>query len=239
MTKTASTSRAFLKKGILIPLFTVLVFSLCTKTVAQENIKKADKKIYVNGEAFYKKTTFEIKNEKGKIIAKKKYSDLTAKQKKLVPPYIISKDNDKPLSEKEIVKKIKKEEPKTFIIDEFDPKNIKTKKEDPNAIYSTAGLTENPEYIGGMDKFYKFVGENYNMPKTPDAIKLTGKVYATFIIEADGNLSDIKVLRDIGYGTDEEAIRVLKLSPKWNPGTINGEPVRTTYSLPISIQSKT
>ena len=89
-----------------------------------------------------------------------------------------------------------------------------------------------------MEAFYKFVGENYKTPKTPEDVKLTGKVYLTFIIEADGNLSNFKVLRDIGYGTGEEAVRVLKSSPKWNPGTINDEPVRTLYSLPISIQAK-
>ncbi|MEO8254603.1 MAG: energy transducer TonB [Flavobacterium sp.] len=116
---------------------------------------------------------------------------------------------------------------------------IKTKQQDPNTIYNTAQLTEKPEFVGGMENFYKFVGENYTKPKTPEEVKLAGKVYVTFIIEADGNLSNFKILRDIGYGTGEEAIRVLKLCPKWNPGELNGEAVRTLYSLPISIQSKT
>lgn len=89
-----------------------------------------------------------------------------------------------------------------------------------------------------MENFYKFIEENYTRPKTPEEVKLSGKIYVTFIVEADGNLSDFKVLRDIGYGTGEEAVRVLKLSPKWNPGEINGEAVRTLYSLPISIQAK-
>lgn len=238
MTKTASASRALLKKGILIPLLTTLVLSVCTKVVAQEPPQKDGKNIYVNGEAYYKKTTFEIKDEKGKVVAKKKYSDLTAKQKKLAPPLVIRNNNDKPLSEKEIIEKTEKEEPKTFIIDEFDPKNVKTKNQDPNAIYSTAGLTEKPEFPGGMENFYKYIGENYTKPRTPEEVKLSGKVYVTFIVEADGNLSDFKVLRDIGYGTGEEAIRVLKLSPKWTPGKINGEAVRTLYSLPIAIQPK-
>nr|WP_288834833.1 M56 family metallopeptidase [uncultured Flavobacterium sp.] len=240
MTKTASASRALLKKGILIPLLTALVFSLCTKVVAQETTQKEGKNIYVNGEAYYKKTTFEIKDEKGNIVAKKKYSDLTAKQKQLAPPLVIRSNNDKPLSEKEIIEKTEKEEPKTFIIDEFDPKNIKTKNQDPNTIYSTAGLTYKPEFPGGMEAFYKFVGENFITPKTPEDVKLTGKVYLTFIIEADGNLSNFKILRDnFGHGAGDEAVRVLKLSPKWTPGTINDEPVRTLYSLPISIKSKT
>jgi hypothetical protein len=240
MTKNTSKSRALLKKGMLIPLLTALVFSLCTKVVAQETTQKEGKNIYVNEEAFYKKTTFKIKDEKGNVIAQKKYSDLTAKQKKLAPPLVIRSNNDKPLSEKEITKKIKKESPKTFVIDEFDPKNIKTKQQDPNAIYSTTGLTENPEFPGGMEAFYKFVSENFETPKSPEGTKLKGKVYLTFVIEADGNLSNYKILRDnYGYGAGEEAIRVLKLSPKWNPGTINDEPVRTLYSLPIAIQSKT
>ncbi len=240
MTKNTSAARALLKKGIVIPLLAALVFSLCTKTVAQETSKKDGKNIYVNGEAFYKKTTFKIKDEKGKVVAKKKYSDLTAKQKKLAPPLVIRSYNDKPLSEKEITKKIKKEEPKTFIIDEFDPKNIKTKQQDPNAIYTKNGLTENPEFPGGMKAFYKFIEENFITPKIPGDVKLTEKVYLTFIIEADGTLSSYRILRDnYGYGAGEEAVRVLKLSPKWTPGTIQGEPVRTLYSLPISIQSKT
>jgi len=73
MTKTTSTARAFLKKGILIPLLAVLVFSLCTKVVAQDNSQKEGKNIYVTGEAYYKKTTFKIKDEQGKVVAKKKF----------------------------------------------------------------------------------------------------------------------------------------------------------------------
>lgn len=239
MTKNTSQARALLKKGMLIPLLTALVFSLCTKVVAQETTQKEGKNIYVNGEVFYKKTTFNIKDDKGKIVAKKKYADLTAKQKKLAPPLVIRSNNDKPLSEKEITKKIKQESPKTFVIDEFDPKNIKTKKEDPDTIYNFQEITENPEFSGGMEAFYKFVGENFKTPVTPENVKLTGKVYLTFVVEADGSLSNYKILRDTyGYEAGEEAIRVLKLSPKWNPGKIEGEPVRTTYSLPIAIQSK-
>jgi beta-lactamase regulating signal transducer with metallopeptidase domain len=238
MTRNTSPTRALLKKGIIIPLLAALVFSLCTKVVAQETTQKEGKNIYVTGEAYYNKTTFKIKDEKGKVVAQKKYSDLTEKQKKLAPPLVIRSYNDKPLSEKEIIKKIKKEEPKTFIIDEFDPKNIKTKKDDSNAIYSTTEITENPNYPEGIESFHKFFRENFTTPKSPDDVKLTGNVYVTFVIEADGNLSNFKVLKDIGYGTGEEAIRVLKLSPKWAPGKINDEAVRTTFSLPISIQPK-
>lgn len=103
-----------------------------------------------------------------------------------------------------------------------------------NQIYNTAGIEVKPDFPGGIDKFYKFVGNNY---QTPEEEGLKGKVYVTFVVEKDGTLTDIKVIRDIGYGTGKEAIRVLKKSPRWSPGIQNGKPVRVLYSLPITIQS--
>lgn len=91
-----------------------------------------------------------------------------------------------------------------------------------------------PQYPGGIAKFYEFIGQNY---KVPNVKNLKGKVFIQFVIEIDGSLSDIKVMRDIGYGTGMEALRVLALSPKWKPGIQYGKPVRVLYSLPINIQS--
>lgn len=107
-----------------------------------------------------------------------------------------------------------------------------------DVVYSTAGIEVKPSFPGGMNEFYKFIGKNFRTPKIEG---LQGKVYVTFVIEKDGSLIDIKVLRDIGYGTGEEAIRVLKECPKWSPGIQNGKPVRVLYSLPIAItpQKKT
>lgn len=106
--------------------------------------------------------------------------------------------------------------------------------EEDTQIYNTAGIEVKPDFPGGIEKFYKFVGNNY---KTPEEEGLKGKVYVTFVVEKDGSLTDIKVLRDIGYGTGAEAIRVLKKCPKWTPGEQNGKKVRVLYSLPITIQS--
>ena len=105
---------------------------------------------------------------------------------------------------------------------------------DDNNIYNTAGIEVKPEPLGGFAKFYKFIGNNY---RTPEEEGLAGKVYVTFVVEKDGSLTDIKVVRDIGYGTGKEAIRVLKSCPKWNPGEQNGKKVRVLYSLPITIQA--
>jgi hypothetical protein len=107
-------------------------------------------------------------------------------------------------------------------------------KNEDNTVYNTSGIEVKPEFPGGIEKFYSFVQKNYNMP---DQEGLKGKVYVTFVVEKDGSLTDIKVLRDIGYGTGKEAIRVLKATPRWNPGEQNGKRVRCTFSVPISLQS--
>ena len=106
--------------------------------------------------------------------------------------------------------------------------------EEDNTVYITAGIEVKPDFPGGMEKFYAFVGKNY---QTPEEEGLKGKVYVTFVVEKDGSLTDIKVIRDIGFGTGKEAVRVLNKCPKWKPGEQNGKAVRVLYSLPITIQS--
>ncbi|WP_291127655.1 energy transducer TonB [Flavobacterium sp. UBA7682] len=106
--------------------------------------------------------------------------------------------------------------------------------EEDNNIYNTAGIEVKPDFPGGLEKFFKFIAKNYQVPEE-DGLK--GKIFVTFVVEKDGSLTDIKVIRDIGYGTGKEAIRVLKSCPRWNPGEQNGKKVRVLYSLPISIQS--
>jgi protein TonB len=92
-----------------------------------------------------------------------------------------------------------------------------------------------PEFPGGIQAFYDFVAKNY---RAPNVKGLKGKVFVQFVIEKDGSLSDIKVLRDIGHGTRKEAIRVLKKSPKWIPAEKDGKKVRVLYSFPITINSQ-
>lgn len=104
-----------------------------------------------------------------------------------------------------------------------------------NSIHQMAGLEVKPEFPGGIDKFYKFVGSEFAPPE--DSGFPGGKIIVTFIVEKNGALTDIKVLRDPGYSTKQEAIRVLKACRKWNPGVQNGKPVRVLYSLPITLQA--
>jgi protein TonB len=106
--------------------------------------------------------------------------------------------------------------------------------EEDNTVYNTAGIEVKPDFPGGIEKFYNFISRNYQAPEEEG---LKGKVFVSFVVEKDGSLTDIKVIRDIGYGTGKEAIRVLNKCPKWTPGEQNGKKVRVLYSLPIAIQS--
>jgi len=91
-----------------------------------------------------------------------------------------------------------------------------------------------PEFKSGIPAFYRFLGQNIRYPEAMRKKNIQGKVFITFIVEKDGSLSDIKSVRDVGYGSAEESIRVLKLSPKWSPGYQNGVPVRVQYTMPIN-----
>ena len=234
MTKTTSKTEALLKKALLMPIIATLLFLLCTKVVAQEtNVKKeiTPKKSENLFKTYYDKTTFKIKDEKGKIASEKKYNELTPIEKRAIPS-ILFKQKELPTNE-ELLGILSKGAPEVIEIDAYDSKNQFVQKGE-NEVYNTAGITEKPDFPGGIMEFYKFVGNNF---KTPEQPNLKGKVYITFIIEKDGSLSDIRNIRDIGYGTGDEAIRVLKVCPNWIPGKLNGVPVRVMYSLPITIQS--
>lgn len=95
-----------------------------------------------------------------------------------------------------------------------------------------AALDKLPEFPGGIQKFYAYVGDNFEKPEIDETVN----VLMSFVIEKDGTMTDIKVLRNPGYGLDKEAIRVLKsLRTKWKPGFKNGTAVRVLYTLPIKV----
>ena len=82
----------------------------------------------------------------------------------------------------------------------------------------------------------RFISENVEYPKSAKKNKEEGKVFVQFIIEGDGSLFDIKVVRGVSEALDNEAIRVVKLMPKWSPGESHGKVVRVKYTLPISFR---
>ncbi|MFT5714264.1 MAG: hypothetical protein ACI9WT_000815 [Flavobacterium sp.] len=231
MTKTTSASRSMLKKLVLIPLFTSIVFLSCAKKVEKEESAQSPTELKTPSsgmEKYFEETTFRIKDENGTTIANKKFNELTTEEKENVPPP--PTPVTAPTSQKQI------NELKNAVGPKYVDINIHNNKTEK--AYTTTEVTEKPKFPGGMDAFYKFVGENYKISPQASEIKLKGKVYVTFMVEKDGSLSELTILRDIGYGTGEEALRVLKLSPNWIPGKVNNIPVKTLYSLPITIQTE-
>jgi len=93
-----------------------------------------------------------------------------------------------------------------------------------------------PVPYGGASAWAKFLSKNLRYPDMAIDQHIQGKVWVSFIIEADGTLSHFKVERGVGYGLDEEAMRVLKMAPAWKPGIQNGQPVRVQYTIPINFQ---
>jgi protein TonB len=100
-----------------------------------------------------------------------------------------------------------------------------------NGLYR--GVEHEPEFVGGIEKLYRYLGRNLRYPATAKENNVQGKVFVTFVVEKDGSLTDIKISKSLSPETDAEAIRLMQASPKWNPGIQNGRAVRTQYTLPV------
>lgn len=118
----------------------------------------------------------------------------------------------------------------------------------PPAITKPAGLgkakeeeifttvEQNPEFPGGQAAMYRYIGDNMKYPSAAQRANVSGKVFVKFVVERDGSIGDIQVLKGIGFGCDEEATRVIKSMPKWSPGRQNGRNVRVYFTMPISFR---
>jgi len=93
-----------------------------------------------------------------------------------------------------------------------------------------------PAYPGGQEALYKYMGENVKYPEEARLKGVQGTVFVTYIVETDGSVSNVKVLRGIGSGCDEEGVRVVSAMPKWSPGKQRGEAVRVQFNLPIKFK---
>lgn len=90
-----------------------------------------------------------------------------------------------------------------------------------------------PSFPGGDAKMYEYLGKNIKYPQIARETGIQGRVFVNFVVEPDGSVSNVKVLRGIGGGCDEEAMRVVKAMPKWSPGKQRGKTVRVSYTLPV------
>ncbi len=110
--------------------------------------------------------------------------------------------------------------------------NAKTQIDD-DVIFEVAEI--NPEPPGGMAAYRKWIGLNYQFPKAVIDAGIKGTMQIYFVVEKDGQLSNLKVVQDIGYGTGQAALDMLSQSAKWTPAIQNGKAVRVAYTLPIRL----
>ena len=97
-------------------------------------------------------------------------------------------------------------------------------------------VEEMPEYPGGLQKLTEYLQSNIKYPQMARESGIQGRVFVGFVVEPDGSISNVKVLRSLGGGCDEEAMRVVKNMKKWKPGKQRGKAVRVSYVLPVNFK---
>jgi TonB family protein len=105
---------------------------------------------------------------------------------------------------------------------------------DKNGVYQI--VEEMPQYPGGETAMMEYVAKNVVYPKEAQEKGISGRVFVGFVVEKDGSIGEVKLLRGIGGGCDEEAVRVVKGMLKWKPGKQDGKPVRVSYQMPINFR---
>lgn len=105
-----------------------------------------------------------------------------------------------------------------------------------DAVYEV--VEQQAGYPGGFGELMKYLGENIKYPAMAREAGVTGKVYVSFVVEKDGSVTDVKLLRGIGSGCDEEAIRVVKSMKNWIPAQQRGKAVRSRFKLPVIFRLK-
>lgn len=113
------------------------------------------------------------------------------------------------------------------------PEAAEPEEEAEDRLFQSAEI--DPQPPGGMREFMRYIGQNYDYPQEAIEAGVNGMVQVSFVVEKDGSLTDMKIVRDLKYGTGEAAIRVLQSSSKWSPAVQNGRPVRVAYTLPIRL----
>lgn len=221
--KQRSKKTAILKYGLFLPLFAItLLFSSASIRKNEEIIDLAEK-ITLNTNLKDAPVVIEAVNEKP------------------------AEDTDKaPVRNIVQTNKIKQTEPvveaQTAANDEPQQNTISsgTNSDDPAAsdqhVYDFVSISTQPNFPGGFDKFYSYLGKTIRYPVKAVENNIQGKVYMSFVVEKNGDLSDIKVVRKLDNELDEEAVRVLKNSPRWAPGRQNGKAVRVKFNIPINFQ---
>ena len=120
-----------------------------------------------------------------------------------------------------------------IVTDDFE---ISKRKESDKRMKENPDVDDYPQYAGGKGELVKYIGESVKYPKEAAQAGISGKVFVEFYVDKNGAVTDAKVIKGIGSGCDEEALRVVRSMPDWEPGQKDGEPVNVKMVLPITFQ---
>ncbi len=119
-----------------------------------------------------------------------------------------------------------------------DQQDLEIELQHPETESKIFSVVENqPEFPGGVEARQQFLRDNLMYPEKAREAGIQGTVFVTFVVEKDGSFTDIRIIRGIGGGCDEEAVRLVKMMPRWEPGRQTGKTVRVQYNLPIRFRS--
>ena len=140
------------------------------------------------------------------------------------------------ISERGITSKSKEGIDETYFqveaADETDKETVGTEDEIADKIYTV--VDQQPEFAGGMAALGQYLQKNLRYPTEAQRANVAGRVFVSFVVNTDGKIRDVRVLKGLGFGTNEEAVRVIESMPLWKPGRHLGRPVRVKYNLPIN-----
>lgn len=149
---------------------------------------------------------------------------------KIQQPVVIEVPDEEEIEE-EIEVELDMEIEEEAIVEEIVISEAVIEEEETDEIFTI--VEDKAKYPGGDQAFYRYIATNLKYPETARRMGIEGRVYVSFVVEKDGSLTDVQAIKGIGAGCDEEAVRIVKASPNWNPAKQRGRPVRSRVIIPL------
>ncbi|MBC7915411.1 MAG: energy transducer TonB [Pyrinomonadaceae bacterium] len=229
--KAKSRKTALLKYGLSAPLFAAMII-FSSATISRDDIETL------------KEVKLPISSKIAEVVSDRSSAILKAVTKSVISDSAKTKTINSAGST--IIQEVKKALNSEIIIDPPTDQTGSQQKamtitiraaSDTSGVFDIKSLDTQPEYPGGMKEFYSWIAKNYKLTDAAIKAGVSGRIIIAFVVEKNGTLSDLKTLKDVGYGTGEAAHKILATSKSWKPGVKNGVPVRVAYVLPIAVST--
>lgn len=223
LTKEESDSQALVKYGFVAPLFLgmmVLASASIAKSGNLDKIEQLSDRIVFKPSLDLKQVSIDLSEYTKGGIVKSLGDDEDLRFGQLVPPPPPVEQPQKIVVEKKVLTEKGEEVVEIAYVETIESEIF-------------IGVEESPSFKGGEGELRAFLKNNAKYPEEAAKANIQGRVTVQFVVEKDGSISSIKVLKGLGFGLDEEARRVVGSMPAWNPGVQNGRPVRVFYTIPI------